>query len=91
MNPSRESKGSNRSFDSAEKPQMVKKQQLKTPPKQSGHSRKIVHNRSWNFLYSTLFWIFFMVFQNRGVFQQNQSSGTTPLLEPASMRASGDK
>jgi len=29
--------------DSAEKPPMVKKEQLKTPPKQSTHSEKIVY------------------------------------------------
>jgi hypothetical protein len=58
--------------DSAEKPQMLKKQQLKTPPNQSSHSKKIAHNRSWRVLYLTAFHGFLVIFQNMGFFQQNQ-------------------
>jgi hypothetical protein len=53
--------------DSAEKPSMVKKKHLKTPPKHSHHSEKAAHNRSWQFLYLTLF-PGFGEFSKQGVF-----------------------
>jgi hypothetical protein len=48
-------RGDRSSVDSAAKPQMVKKRQLKTPPKHSGHTEKIAHNQSWRVLYLTQF------------------------------------
>ena len=58
---------------------MVKKEQLKTPPKQSGHSKRIALNQSWTVLYLTHFWCFWGFFQKRGVFQPNQCLDVTPI------------
>jgi hypothetical protein len=50
--------GNTHSLDSAEKPPMVKKEQVKTQPKQSNHSKRIAFNQTWTFLYLTRFWCF---------------------------------
>jgi hypothetical protein len=62
---------------------MVKKEQMKTPPKQSNHSKSIALNQSWTFLYLTHFSCSWWFFQKRGVFQQNQHSTFEVLFDSA--------
>jgi len=50
---------------------MVKKKQLKTPPKQAGSLQKIAHNQSLTVFYLTQFQEFLVTFSKQGVFQQN--------------------
>jgi hypothetical protein len=66
--------GVTHSFDSAEKPRMVKKEHLKTPPKQSDHSEKDALNQSWRFICLTPFSCFLWFSKKTGGFSAESMS-----------------